>query len=65
MCDGDIVIFNRQPTLHKMSMMGHRVRILPWSTFRLNLRSVHRLGLGWAGLLPGSHCGIFPTHFPL
>lgn len=40
MCDGDIVIFNRQPTLHKMSMMGHRVRILPWSTFRLNLRSV-------------------------
>ncbi|KAL7982998.1 hypothetical protein Chor_013604 [Crotalus horridus] len=24
MCDGDIVIFNRQPTLHKMSMMGHR-----------------------------------------
>lgn len=48
MCDGDIVIFNRQPTLHKMSMMGHRVRILPWSTFRLNLRSVRRLGLGWA-----------------
>lgn len=40
MCDGDIVIFNRQPTLHKMSMMGHRVRILPWSTFRLNLRLV-------------------------
>uniref|UniRef100_H3AVP5 DNA-directed RNA polymerase subunit n=1 Tax=Latimeria chalumnae TaxID=7897 RepID=H3AVP5_LATCH len=37
MCDGDIVIFNRQPTLHKMSMMGHKVRILPWSTFRLNL----------------------------
>lgn len=46
MCDGDIVIFNRQPTLHKMSMMGHRVRILPWSTFRLNLRSVPWLGLG-------------------
>ncbi|KTF81677.1 hypothetical protein cypCar_00017832 [Cyprinus carpio] len=37
MCDGDIIVFNRQPTLHKMSMMGHRVRILPWSTFRLNL----------------------------
>uniref|UniRef100_A0A8B9EN94 DNA-directed RNA polymerase subunit n=1 Tax=Anser cygnoides TaxID=8845 RepID=A0A8B9EN94_ANSCY len=42
MCDGDIVIFNRQPTLHKMSMMGHRVRILPWSTFRLNLRYLRR-----------------------
>jgi len=35
--DGDVVIFNRQPTLHKMSMMGHRVRIMPFSSFRLNL----------------------------
>lgn len=35
--DGDIVLFNRQPSLHKMSMMGHRVRIMPFSTFRLNL----------------------------
>lgn len=34
---GDYVLFNRQPTLHKMSMMCHRVRILPYSTFRLNL----------------------------
>lgn len=34
----DVVIFNRQPTLHKMSMMCHRVKVLPWSTFRLNLR---------------------------
>lgn len=25
--DGDLVIFNRQPTLHKMSMMGHRVKV--------------------------------------
>ena len=36
--NGDLVVFNRQPTLHKMSMMGHRVKVLPWSTFRLNLR---------------------------
>lgn len=35
--DGDYVIFNRQPTLHRMSMMGHRVKILPYNTFRLNL----------------------------
>jgi DNA-directed RNA polymerase II subunit RPB1 len=34
---GDLVLFNRQPSLHKMSMMGHRVRVLPYSTFRLNL----------------------------
>uniref|UniRef100_A0A915EB24 DNA-directed RNA polymerase subunit n=1 Tax=Ditylenchus dipsaci TaxID=166011 RepID=A0A915EB24_9BILA len=37
MKDGDIIVFNRQPTLHKMSMMGHRIRVLPWSTFRMNL----------------------------
>lgn len=35
--DGDYVIFNRQPSLHKMSIMGHRVKILPYSTFRMNL----------------------------
>jgi len=38
MQDDDVIIFNRQPTLHKMSMMGHKAKILPWSTFRLNLR---------------------------
>ena len=37
MMDGDVVLFNRQPSLHKMSMMGHRVKILPYSTFRLSL----------------------------
>ena len=35
--NGDVVLFNRQPTLHRMSMMGHRARVLPFSTFRLNL----------------------------
>jgi DNA-directed RNA polymerase II subunit RPB1 len=35
--DGDFVIFNRQPSLHKMSMMGHRIKVLPHSSFRLNL----------------------------
>jgi DNA-directed RNA polymerase subunit A' len=34
--DGDIAIFNRQPSLHKMSMMSHEVRVLPAKTFRLN-----------------------------
>ena len=33
----DFVIFNRQPSLHKMSMMGHRIKVLPYSSFRLNL----------------------------
>ena len=35
--DGDVVLFNRQPSLHKASMMCHRVRVLPGSTFRLNV----------------------------
>jgi DNA-directed RNA polymerase II subunit RPB1 len=35
--DGDICLFNRQPSLHKESMMAHRIRVMPYSTFRLNL----------------------------
>ncbi|RLI98600.1 MAG: DNA-directed RNA polymerase subunit A' [Candidatus Aenigmatarchaeota archaeon] len=34
--DGDIVLFNRQPSLHRVSMMAHRVRIMPYRTLRLN-----------------------------
>ncbi|KAJ3354028.1 DNA-directed RNA polymerase II subunit rpb1 [Allomyces javanicus] len=37
MVNGDWVIFNRQPTLHKMSMMAHRVRVLPGKTFRMSV----------------------------
>ncbi len=33
----DIVIFNRQPSLHRMSLMGHRVRVMPFKTFRMHL----------------------------
>ena len=35
--NGDIVLFNRQPSLHKASMEAHRVKVLPGSTFRLNV----------------------------
>jgi len=35
--DGDVVLFNRQPSLHRMSMMAHEVKVLPYKTFRLNL----------------------------
>ncbi len=35
--DGDIVLFNRQPSLHRISIMAHVVRVLPYKTFRLNL----------------------------
>ncbi|OQX22435.1 MAG: DNA-directed RNA polymerase subunit A' [Candidatus Altiarchaeales archaeon A3] len=34
--DGDIVIFNRQPSLHIVSMMCHKVRVMDGRTFRIN-----------------------------
>jgi len=35
--DDDTVLFNRQPSLHKMSIMCHKAKVLEYSTFRLNL----------------------------
>ena len=35
--DNDIVLFNRQPSLHKMSMMAHRIVVMEGDTFRLNV----------------------------
>ncbi|MEA1993588.1 MAG: DNA-directed RNA polymerase subunit A' [Euryarchaeota archaeon] len=35
--DGDIVLFNRQPSLHRLSIMAHEVKIMPYKTFRLNI----------------------------
>jgi len=38
--DGDVVLFNRQPSLHKMSMMAHKVKVIQnpdFITFRLNV----------------------------
>ena len=36
MLNGDMVLFNRQPSLHKLSMQGHRVRVMDYESFRLN-----------------------------
>jgi len=41
--DDDIVLLNRQPTLHKQSMMGHRVKVIndpSLLTFRLSVAIV-------------------------
>ncbi|MHA1266734.1 MAG: DNA-directed RNA polymerase subunit A' [Candidatus Helarchaeota archaeon] len=35
--DGDIVLFNRQPSLHRLSIMAHEVIVMPFKTFRLSL----------------------------
>ncbi len=34
--DGDTVLFNRQPSLHRLSIMSHKVRVLPYHSFRIN-----------------------------
>jgi DNA-directed RNA polymerase beta' subunit len=35
--DDDIVLLNRQPTLHKGSMLAQRIKIIPGKTIRMNL----------------------------
>ena len=34
--DGDVVLFNRHPTLHKQGLMAHKVKVLPDRTFKLH-----------------------------
>jgi len=49
--DDDVVLFNRQPSLHKMSMMGHRVVVLPGKTFRLNVSATTPFNADFDGKL--------------
>lgn len=35
--DGDICLFNRQPSLHRMSMLAHKIKVMPNNTFKLNI----------------------------
>ncbi|MEA2037138.1 MAG: DNA-directed RNA polymerase subunit A' [Nanoarchaeota archaeon] len=39
--DGDVALFNRQPSLHRMSMMCHKIQVLPHKTLRLNPAVCH------------------------
>ena len=58
MMDGDAVLFNRQPTLHRMSMMCHIARIMKrGDTFRMNVadKLVSATG-GVKSVLPPSVC---------
>ncbi len=34
--DGDIALFNRQPSLHRLSMLAHYVKVVPHKTLRIN-----------------------------
>ena len=59
----DFVIFNRQPSLHRMGMMGHRVVLVSGSTFRLNLSVANPYNADFDGdemnmHVPQSACSI-------
>ena len=47
--DDDLVLLNRQPTLHKGSMMTHRVRVLPCKSFRFNLAATKSFNADYDG----------------
>ncbi|KAH3683394.1 hypothetical protein WICPIJ_005613 [Wickerhamomyces pijperi] len=48
--NNDMVIMNRQPTLHKASMMGHRVRVLPGEkTLRLHYANTNAYNADFDG----------------
>ena len=34
--NGDIALFNRQPSLHRMSLMAHKIKVLPSKTLRIH-----------------------------
>lgn len=36
LADGDITLFNRQPSLHRVSIMSHKTKVLTGKTFRMN-----------------------------
>ncbi|AMM04441.1 hypothetical protein IJGMMPBP_00029 [Infectious spleen and kidney necrosis virus] len=47
--DGDVVVLNRQPTLHRNSMLGMRVKVLPGNTIRVNLAVTHGFNMDFDG----------------
>jgi DNA-directed RNA polymerase beta' subunit len=47
--DGDLCVFNRQPTLWKGSMRAKRIKILPGKTFRFNLASTQAFNADYDG----------------
>jgi DNA-directed RNA polymerase II subunit RPB1 len=47
---GDIVLFNRQPSLHKLSMMGHKIHVINnpnLLTFRVNVNVTDPYNADW------------------
>jgi DNA-directed RNA polymerase II subunit RPB1 len=47
---GDIILFNRQPSLHKLSMMGHKIHVIEnpaLLTFRVNVSVTDPYNADW------------------
>lgn len=49
MVNGDVILFNRQPSLHRLSIMGHSVRVLPYNSLRINPASTLPYGADFDG----------------
>jgi DNA-directed RNA polymerase II subunit RPB1 len=47
--DGDVVISNRQPTLHKMSMMAHYIRVFDTDNIQHNINNTPPYGADFDG----------------
>ena len=57
--NGDIILFNRQPSLHKLSMMGHVVHVLNMpslKTFRMNVCVTEPYNADFDGDEMNLHC---------
>ena len=56
LCDGDFVLMNRQPTLHKKSIMGHFVKVMEGYSFRLNVNVTEPYNADFDGDEMNLHC---------
>jgi len=54
--DGDYVLMNRLPTLHKKGFMGHKARIMKGYSFRLNVNSTEPYNADFDGDEMNLHC---------
>uniref|UniRef100_A0A6C0J534 DNA-directed RNA polymerase n=1 Tax=viral metagenome TaxID=1070528 RepID=A0A6C0J534_9ZZZZ len=59
--EGDIIMSNRQPTLHKMNIMGHRVVPLYGLTFRHNVNITEPYGADF----DGDEMNLIASQFPM
>lgn len=54
--DGDVLLLNRQPTLHKGSMIAFKIKIIPGKTIRMNLATTSTFNADFDGDEMNLHC---------